>query len=53
MRTLHTDGTGIESGVLSNFTSEPLRLAAALILPAAMVMVLLVALVWARRGTRR
>ena len=52
-RTLHTDGTGIESGVLSNFTSEPLRLAAALILPAAMVLVLLVALVWARRGTRR
>jgi hypothetical protein len=52
-RTLHTDGTGIESGVLSNFFGDPLRLVAALVLPAAMVFVLLVALVWVRRGTRR
>ena len=52
-RTLHTDGTGIESGVLSNFFGDPLRLIAALVLPAAMVFVLLVALVWVRRGTRR
>ena len=52
-RTLHTDGTAIESGVLSNFTSEPLRLLAAVVLPAAMVFVLLLALVWVRRGTRR
>ncbi|MEY4032041.1 MAG: hypothetical protein RL573_953 [Actinomycetota bacterium] len=52
-RTLHMDGTGIESGVLSNFFGDPLRLIAALVLPAAMVFVLLVALVWVRRGTRR
>lgn len=52
-RTLHLDGTGIESGVLSNFFGDPLRLVAALVLPAAMVFVLLVALVWVRRGTRR
>ena len=52
-RTLHLDGTGIESGVLSNFFGDPLRLIAALVLPAAMVFVLLVALVWVRRGTRR
>ena len=52
-RTLHTDGTPIESGVFSNFLGDPLRLLAALVLPAAMVLVLLVALVWVRRGTRR
>lgn len=52
-RTLHLDGTGIESGVLSNFFVDPLQLLAALVLPAVLVFVLLVALVWVRRGTRR
>lgn len=52
-RTLHTDGTGIESGVLSNFLGEPLRLLAAIVLPGVLVFVLLLALVWVRRGMRR
>ena len=52
-RTLHLDGTGIESGVLSNFFVDPLQLLAALVLPAVLVFVLLVALVWVRRGMRR
>ena len=52
-RTIHTDGTSIESGVFSNFFGDPLRLAAAVILPSVLVFVLLVALVWARRASRR
>lgn len=52
-RTLHTDGTSIESGVFSNFFGEPLRLAAALLLPASLVFVMLLALVWIKRGMRR
>lgn len=52
-RTLHTDGTSIESGVFSNFLSEPLRLVAALVVPSALVFVLLLGLVWARRAARR
>lgn len=52
-RTLHTDGTSIDSGVFSNALGEPVRLLAALVLPSALVFVLLLALVWVRRGTRR
>lgn len=52
-RTIHTDGTSIESGVFSNFFGDPARLAAAVILPSALVFLLLVALVWLRRGARR
>lgn len=52
-RTIHTDGSSIESGVFSNFTSDPLRLAAAVVVPSALVFVLLLGLVWARRATRR
>lgn len=51
-RTLNLDGTGIESGVFSNFLGDPVRLFAALVLPGALVLVGLVALVWVRRGTR-
>ena len=52
-RTLHTDGSSIESGVFSNFFSDPLRLLAALVVPSALVFVLLLGLVWARRAARR
>lgn len=51
-RTLNLDGTGIESGVFSNFLGDPVRLLVALVLPGALVLVGLVALVWVRRGTR-
>lgn len=52
-RTLNLDGTGIESGVFSNFLGDPVRLFAALVLPGALVLVGLVALVWVKRGLRR
>ena len=52
-RTLHTDGSSIESGVFSNFLGDPLRLVAALVIPSALLFVLLLALVWARRAARR
>ena len=52
-RTLNMDGTSIESGVFSNFLGDPLRLLAALVLPAVLVLVALVAAVWVRRGLRR
>ena len=52
-RTLNIDGTGIESGVFSNFLGDPVRLFAALVLPGALVLVGLVALVWVKRGLRR
>ena len=52
-RTLNIDGTGIESGVFSNFLGDPVRLFAAVVLPGALVLVGLVALVWVKRGLRR
>ena len=52
-RTLHTDGTAVDSGVFSNILGEPLRLFAALVIPSGLVFVLLLALVWVRRGLRR
>ena len=52
-RTIHTDGSSIDSGVFSNFPGDPARLLAALVLPSALVFLLLVALVWVRRGLRR
>ena len=52
-RTIHTDGSSIDSGVFSNFPGDPARLMAALVLPSALVFLLLVALVWVRRGLRR
>ena len=51
-RTLNLDGTGIESGVFSNFLGDPVRLLVALVLPGALMLVGLVALVWVRRATR-
>ena len=52
-RTLNLDGSGIESGVFSNFLGDPARLFAALVLPPGLVLVGLIALVWVRRGLRR
>jgi hypothetical protein len=52
-RTLNLDGSGIESGVFSNFFGDPARLFAALVLPPGLVLVGLIALVWVRRGLRR
>ena len=52
-RTLNIDGTSIESGVFSNFLGDPLRLLAAVVLPFVLVIVALVAAVWARRAVRR
>jgi len=52
-RTLNIDGTSIESGVFSNFLGDPLRLLVAVVLPFALVVVALVAAVWARRAVRR
>jgi hypothetical protein len=51
-RTINLDGTGIESGVFSNFLGDPVRLLVALVLPGALVLVGLVTLVWVRRATR-
>ena len=51
-RTLNLDGTGIESGVFSNFLGDPVRLLVALVLLGALMLVGLVALVWVRRATR-
>jgi hypothetical protein len=39
--------------VFSNFLGDPVRLFAALVLPGALVLVGLVALVWVKRGLRR
>lgn len=52
-RTLNMDGSSIESGVFSNFFGDPARLLVALVLPAALVLVGLLAAVWVRRGLRR
>ena len=52
-RTLHIDGTSISSGLFDKFFDQPLRLVVVLILPTLLVVMLLVGLVWFRRGTRR
>jgi hypothetical protein len=51
-RTLHLDGTSIDSGVFRNLLSSPLRLILALVLPSGMVFVLLLGLVSMRRASR-
>jgi len=51
-RTLHLDGTSIDSGVFRNLFSSPLRLILALVLPSGMVFVLLLGLVSMRRASR-
>ena len=52
-RTLHDDGTSIDSGLFVTIFDQPLRLLAALILPTLLVFLALLALVWFRRGMRR
>jgi hypothetical protein len=52
-RTLHNDGTSIDSGLFVTIFDQPLRLFAALVLPTLLVFLTLLALVWFRRGMRR
>jgi len=52
-RTLHSDGTSIDSGLFVTIFDQPLRLLAALVLPTLLVILALLALVWFRRGIRR
>jgi len=52
-RTLHNDGTSIDSGLFVTIFDQPLRLLAALVLPTVLVFLALLALVWFRRGMRR
>jgi hypothetical protein len=52
-RTLHSDGTSINSGLFVTIFDQPLRLFAALVLPTLLVFLALLALVWFRRGMRR
>jgi hypothetical protein len=52
-RTLHIDGTSIDSGLFVTIFDQPVRLFAALVLPTLLVFLALLALVWFRRGMRR
>lgn len=52
-RTLHMDGTSIDSGLFVTIFDQPVRLLAALVLPTLLVFLALLALVWFRRGMRR
>ena len=52
-RTLHSDGTSIDSGLFVTIFDQPLRLLVALVLPMLLVFLALLALVWFRRGMRR
>lgn len=52
-RTLHDDGTSIDSGLFVTIFDQPLRLFVALVLPTLLVFLALLALVWFRRGMRR
>jgi hypothetical protein len=52
-RTLHNDGTSIDSGLFVTIFDQPLQLFAALVMPTVLVFLALLALVWFRRGIRR
>jgi len=52
-RTLHNDGSSINSGLFVTILDQPVRLLAALVLPTLLVFLALLALVWFRRGLRR
>ncbi len=52
-RTLHSDGSSIDSGLFVTVFDQPVRLLAALVLPTLLVFLALLALVWFRRGMRR
>lgn len=51
-RTLHTDGSAISTSILGTLFEQPWRIALALVLPPALVLMGLVGLVWLRRGTK-
>jgi hypothetical protein len=53
VRTLLPNGSSIESGVLTPFFDSGWRIMIALILPAILGLVLLLALVWIKRGTQQ
>lgn len=53
VRTLHKDGSSIDSGLFVTIFDQPLRLLAALVLPALLFFLALLAVVWFRRGMRR
>ena len=52
-RTLNIDGTPIAAGLLDKLFEQPWRLVVALLVPPALVLFALFALVWFRRGLRR
>jgi len=52
-RTLHNDGTSIDSGLFVTIFDQSVRLLVALVLPTLLVFLALLALVWFRRGIRR
>ena len=53
VRTLWPDGSSLESGVLTPLLESGGRIAIAIILPAILGFVLLLALVWIKRGTQK
>lgn len=52
-RTLHTDGTSVDTGVFVSLLSQPWRVVMAFVVPPLLGLMLLLGLVWLRRGTRR
>jgi len=52
-RTLNIDGTSIPTGLLDKLFEQPWRIAAALLLPPALVLCALFGAVWFRRGFKR
>lgn len=51
-RTLHLDGSSIDSGLFLKLFEQPWRIAIAVVLPPLLVLMGLVGLVWLRRGTK-
>lgn len=51
-RTLHLDGSSIDSGIFVRFWDQPWRVVLALLLPPLLVLMALLGVVWYRRGLR-
>lgn len=51
-RTLHVDGTSIDSGIFVRFWDQPWRVVLALLLPPLLVLMALLGVVWYRRGLK-
>lgn len=51
-RTLHSDGTAIESGIFVGLWDEPWRVALAFVVPPLLVLMAMLGVVWYRRGLR-